>query len=129
MKSKSTNFIIRLNIYPFDIMVSINESNRKLKQTLIESGINITNEINKILIQKKSNDGLYIMFDSNQSLIRLKNWPQSPKDFNTICHEALHATTFILDKVGIPFDLNKNDEAYAYLLGYITEQIYANTQI
>lgn len=41
----------------------------------------------------------------------------------TIAHEALHITSFILKRVGIKPDVN-NDEAQAYLLSWIVEQVY-----
>ena len=41
----------------------------------------------------------------------------------TIAHEALHVTNKIMRDCGIEIDLS-NDEVQAYLLSYITEQIY-----
>jgi hypothetical protein len=42
---------------------------------------------------------------------------------STIAHEALHITSFIMKRVGIKPDVN-NDEAQAYLLSWIVEQVY-----
>lgn len=42
---------------------------------------------------------------------------------STIAHEAFHITSFIIKRVGIKPDVN-NDEAQAYLLSWIVEQIY-----
>jgi hypothetical protein len=41
----------------------------------------------------------------------------------TIVHEAFHVTNFIMKRVGIHADVN-NDEAQAYLLSWIVEQVY-----
>lgn len=41
---------------------------------------------------------------------------------NTIAHEALHTTNFILGDRGVKADYD-NDEAQAYLLGYIVGEI------
>ena len=42
---------------------------------------------------------------------------------STIAHEAFHVSCFIMNRVGINPDVN-NDEAQAYLLSWITEQVY-----
>jgi len=42
-----------------------------------------------------------------------------------ICHEATHLTNFIFDYIGQDLDLC-NDEAQAYLAGYITDQFCEN---
>lgn len=42
---------------------------------------------------------------------------------STIAHEAFHVSSFIMKRVGINPDVN-NDEAQAYLLSWIIEQVY-----
>lgn len=44
-----------------------------------------------------------------------------------IAHECLHATNMIMDVVGIEADLD-NDEAQAYLLGYLVETIHQSAK-
>ena len=41
----------------------------------------------------------------------------------TIAHESLHVTNFIMKRIGIHPDVN-NDEAQAYLLSWVVEQVY-----
>lgn len=43
--------------------------------------------------------------------------------YGTVSHEAYHITSFIADKVGILHDPD-NDEAMAYLNGWIADQLY-----
>ena len=47
---------------------------------------------------------------------------------STIAHEAFHITSFIMKRVGIHPDVN-NDEAQAYLLSWIVEQVYKQFKI
>ena len=42
---------------------------------------------------------------------------------STIAHEAFHITSFVMKRVGIHPDVN-NDEAQAYLLSWIVEEVY-----
>ncbi len=41
----------------------------------------------------------------------------------TIAHESFHVTSFIMKRIGIHPDVN-NDEAQAYLLSWVVEQVY-----
>jgi len=46
-----------------------------------------------------------------------------PFAVSTIAHEAFHITNFVMKRVGIKPDVN-NDEAQAYLLSWIIEEVY-----
>jgi len=46
-----------------------------------------------------------------------------PFAISTIAHEAFHITNFVMKRVGIKPDVN-NDEAQAYLLSWIVEEVY-----
>ena len=118
MKQKSLNFIIPLVVYPFDVMVSFGESDKQLEMALGKYNIKWSDNM-KVIGQ-----GLFYMTESNQSIIRLKKVPQSDDEFGYLHHEIFHAVTYILDRVGMKLILGKSCEAYAYLTGYITEEIY-----
>lgn len=118
MRKKSLNFIVELVVYPFDVMVSIGETDeevkRKLKKYDVQWDESLTmHGIGKFLINKE-----------NKSLIRLKHYPQLPMDYGTLQHEIFHAVTWILDRCGMKFKLGTSDEAYSYLVGYLTKEIY-----
>lgn len=49
--------------------------------------------------------------------------PKSVTDYGTLAHEIFHAVTFILTRIGMSLT-NESDEAYAYLIGYLTKEIY-----
>lgn len=56
-------------------------------------------------------------------LLNKKNLPDEPFTIGTIAHEAFHITSFVMKRVGIQPDVN-NDEAQAYLLSWIVEQVH-----
>ena len=56
-------------------------------------------------------------------LLNKKHLKDETSAISTIAHEALHITSFIFKRVGIIADVN-NDEAQAYLLSWIVEQVY-----
>jgi hypothetical protein len=121
MKNKKYNFIVRPMIYPFDIMVSIGEDMDKLRDRLVANG-NTVEDIGSSLDLGNTVRGRYIMLPSNQSVIILKWLPRKSDLLSTIAHESFHATHSIMDKIGMDLSYN-NDEAFAYLLGYIVGEI------
>jgi DNA-binding transcriptional regulator YiaG len=59
----------------------------------------------------------------NLIVLNKKYLPDEPFAVSTIAHEALHITSFVMKRVGMHPDVN-NDEAQAYLLSWIVEQVY-----
>lgn len=113
------NFILPLVVYPFDVMVSFGQSDDQLKDCLKKRGI----KWDEILEMPPTGLGRTAMLDGNQTILRLKDVPISVTDYGTLAHEIFHAVVFILDRVGIEL-CRQSDEAYAYLIGYITKEIY-----
>lgn len=124
IKPTSMNFIVPLVIYPFDIMVSFGETNEQVEKNLKSKGILSDEDIELAMFRTETVNGRAVMFESNQSFIRLRQIPVIPNDFGKLQHEIFHVVHFIMDRVGMKYETMVSDEAYAYLTGYITEQIY-----
>ena len=120
-KNKAINFIIPLVVYPFDLMVSINETDVQLESILDKYFIN---EDTLWKWHNATAVGRFCLFSTNQGLIRLRHYPTTPFDYGCLQHEIFHYVTHILDRMGIKLVLLKSDEAYSYLVGYITQEIY-----
>ena len=119
---KGKNFIIELAIYPFDVMVSIGEESNKLFERLIASGVD-ENEVTNAEYENIG-DARYCLFNSGQSLIRIKKKPETPKEYGHLQHEIFHCAASILWRIGMKLKIKTSDEAYAYLIQFLTEQIY-----
>lgn len=115
MKKQHDFIIIPLHIYPFDVLVSrqsTKDLTAKLKTLLPED---VHHEIEEAIAKDK---GRTTMFSSGQSVIHLL-------DFNSgiIAHEVFHVVDFLMTRLEMPL-VHENQEAYAYLLGYIVEKIH-----
>lgn len=119
MKTKGKYFVIPLVIYPFDIVVSVDQDDNTLKEIL-------KNHIDEVgdFFDKPLKAARTATFNNGLTVIRFKNYEATT--LSTIAHESFHATTFILDFIDMPFCIDKNDEAYAYLHGYIVGKITSN---
>lgn len=120
MIKKTINFVIPGTVYPFDVMVSICESNEALSRQLTRHGVKYEGvDLNHAPTAK----GRCIMFEGGQTLIRLYDYPQTAKEFGHLQHEIFHAVEFIMNRIEIKL-CYKSDEAFAYLIGYYTQEIY-----
>lgn len=117
---KGVNFIIPLVIYPFDIMVSFGETDKQLNKKLscFDLGETPNESWSESQLAYTKN------YVGGQTLMRFKNTPNSIKDYSIISHEVFHAVSMILWRIGMPLEVQKSDEAYAYLIEYITFQMY-----
>lgn len=118
-------FIVNCGCYPFDILVHFGEDRtnlyRLLKNKIPESAIDELKEFDFKV-------GKSLMFSSGQTILWLKDKPNSARGLATLNHEIFHCACFVMDKVGIVYS-ESSDEAFAYLIEYITIQIYSKLGI
>lgn len=119
MRRKALNFIVQYKVYPFDVMVSIGETDTDLEKKLVKHVV--TDRID--LTHSPTQQGRCIMFTGNQTLIRLYRYPTTASDYGHLQHEIFHAVTFLFDVIGIKL-CHDSDEAFAYLIDYLTANIY-----
>ena len=121
-KYKKYNFLIPLTVYPFQIMVTINQSNKELQKSL--KGLDITDSDVKEAFSEPLTVGTCVMFPHNRIMLRLNEFDVTCNQCKGhLVHEAFHATHFAMNAVGMQLSF-ENDEAFAYLLGYLVEKIY-----
>lgn len=115
------NFIINLEVYPFDVMVSIGETDEAVVKMFEKKGIEMGEEAKEaIKIRGKART---IMLVGGQSLLRLPKHPETNFEYAVLQHEIFHVVEFVMSKIGIKL-CNKSDEAYAYLIQFLTLKIY-----
>jgi hypothetical protein len=56
------------------------------------------------------------------SVIWLRDPPKTSEQIAVLCHEALHATARLMDRLRIPLTYS-NEEAYAYVMEYIVSEV------
>lgn len=116
------NFILPLHIYPMNIMVSFGEGDEVVKNRLKRQfGVTGTDLWR---YQSDNDSGRCCSFDNNEILIRLKKIPKTAIEYSYLHHEIFHAVTYVMYKIGIELVVTKSDESYAYLIGYLTKEIY-----
>lgn len=128
MKKKSHNFIIPFVIYPFDLMCSFGENNIQVEKALRAYNTLDDADIEAALFKEESTQGRAVQFSSNQMFLRLRYVPIDPVGFGCLQHEIFHVVNFLMDEIGMKYETGKSDEAYAYLIGYLTKEIYSKVK-
>ena len=109
--------VIPYVIYPFDLIVirggTFLDAEKHLKTLLPEESYPEIKRLNVDSIART------VMFSTGQTCIRFGNNPGP----GVIAHEVFHAVEFLFDKIGMKLT-HKSDEAYAYLIQYVVEEIY-----
>lgn len=107
-------FIVKGSVYPYDIMVYFGDK-KKLQKIL--RGYNLQIDGVEMTV------GKCMMFPTNQTLIWLKEEPKSTEDLAVLQHEIFHAAFMILEDIGVKY-CTESDEAFAYLIQFITNEVY-----
>lgn len=124
-KTPPINFIINMKVYPFDVMVSIGQTDVQVGKSLDKCGYPLKEyEIELVRYTSDTCMGRYVMFENNASFIRLRKLPETSEDYGWMAHEIAHVAIQVLDRVGMKLQPMVSCEAYTYLIQYLTENIY-----
>lgn len=131
-KLKPQAFNIDLHVYPYTIYVVIGNPElfrncmeltwKKPEQDVIDGWVKTLKEHKEeghfaTTFRLESNDA--IIFFATTTIPK-----QDPASFhNYIAHELFHAVSFVMSTIGMPLG-EDSEEAYAYLLGYVTQEFY-----
>lgn len=113
--------VIKGTVYPFDLLVSFNQSDEDFYSEVRHL---LDDNLDKVFLNLDETVLARSYFTKNNiSIVRFVNIDKDNIPHGLISHEIFHVTTFILDKANIKFSF-KVDEAYAYLLGYLIDEVY-----
>lgn len=118
------NFIVDLKVFPYEIMFSFGQDIDEFKLSLSEKSSLEEFEIHEIAeVLFDGGSGRTIMTNKNQTIVRLSFVPESVSEYGVLHHEIFHATHIILDFIGMKLS-SKSSEVYAYVIEYITKEVY-----
>lgn len=123
-KYKKSLFVIQYHIYPFNLVVSVNQSKEELAKSLVKSFKHGT--VEEYLSGPLSNEygARTLMFDCGGTLIHFPELCECSHCNGLIAHEVFHAVEFLFDKIELKHSMEFSSEAFAYLIGYIVEEIH-----
>jgi hypothetical protein len=126
-----SSFIIPLVIYPFDLLVSIGQSDIQLTKTIEKNYNESFSEKDLEILQGYTALGSArsLRLSSGLFILRMKQIPSTADDFGLLHHELFHIVTRFMEMIGSAFDCNTSGENYAYLIQYLTTTIYKKIRV
>lgn len=113
--------VINTDIYPFTLCIAEVAELGEITKTFVDA------DMNEIVFPKDA-AGITVRASYREtgkscSLIVVN---KGVSNMGTLAHEAFHATTDLLENIGIFHDNNSSsiNEVYAYVIGFITQKIY-----
>ena len=121
------NNIFYIAIYPFNIMISFDESDAQMKKACkILKVIPGDDEIFNFNKVKTKFHGRSIIFEGCKIILRLNFIPdfKDPDQIGLLQHEIFHVCHFIMSDIDTPLT-SSTSEPYAYFIQYLTSIIFA----
>lgn len=112
--------VISIDIYNIDILFVVS-SKQELEQALKKHlDKEEAEDSYNVMIRDIGDNTLGRSASLNSGQIVL--WVKNANDKGTIAHEIFHIACYIMERSGISL-CHESDEAYAYLIGYITNKV------
>lgn len=119
-------FPVQIPLYRSEVIFMYGDDYKMFAQWVKEDNLEdsklLLKDLKSLKKRQKSYSGTYFVGDSGRRLIHVKKQDTLPSFMNILSHEIYHTVYHILQHVGIP-PSDTSEEAYAYLTGYLTEQI------
>lgn len=126
LKQTSCRFLIELIPYSRHLYVSLGESDARLKAglTRLMSSSRVEEWVELIGPQQPAEDGKTAFIQGSGIVLRLRDYPTDARQYGVLAHEVFHAVEYLFASVGLPHEAQTSSEAWAYMIGYIHQQIY-----
>jgi hypothetical protein len=114
------SFIISYEVYPFDVLVSLNQTDDEVEK-LLKKKLPDDQHDEIAIVFKNNSNARTVMFSGGQTFIRFNEHP----GYGLIAHEVFHAVNYLFDRIGITLS-DDSGEAWAYLIQYLMYNITNN---
>lgn len=116
-------FIIKSDIYPSSVLVSIGNEGKQLVDVLAEY-----NKMESHLEVFKRDESIRdcdggCLISNGIVFLHVKDFPTTPKSKANLAHEIFHCCSDMMEYIGAKHD-NASEEPYAYLISWLTQSIY-----
>lgn len=128
-------FVIDLELYNANILVSIEQDAEDVVLALVEHGVISSLEspslkmyMEPFMDMKSTNLARTAMYENGVIAIRLTHFDKNDiEDMATLVHELSHVCMYTFDRIGMPHN-SDTDEAYGYLIGFLTKKFFENVR-
>ena len=130
---KGKFFIIDVELYNCQFLISINQDNEDLVISLIEAHVLYSAEdpelkdyMEHFIGMEKNHLARTVKHDNGVISIKINKFDENDANhMATLVHELSHAVMFTFDRIGTPHNAD-TDEPYSYLLGFLMKKFFEN---
>ena len=127
--NKKRFFLLKGIIYPYDTVVCLGVSKEEILQYMEKNYIDsLTSEDKDALEMPLNTKGRTLRLKNNAYILWTKYFPVNVEHFETLNHEIFHTSDMMLRKAGLSLS-DDSDEAWAYMIGWMTREIYKNFKL
>ena len=116
------NKIISIEIYDRDVMVHFGKKKHLRDKLSNMFGRKQADEIISTITGKEK--GKSLLLPGGQMILYMPELPKDIKGLSILSHEIFHIANFTLNKAGINLT-DDSDEAYSYLIEFLTKKIFS----
>jgi len=128
-------FVIDVELYNCQFLISINQDNEDLVISLIETGVlhsaedpELKDYMEHFMGMEKNHLARTVKHDNGVISIKINRFDKNDvNNMATLVHELSHAVMFTFDRIGMPHNAD-TDEAYSYLLGFLMKKFFENVR-
>ena len=114
MKNKpSTQFVLSLDLFPYECLVSINKTPKEVQAQLTKFGKPLSREMLDYITSKPANSAVYIFNPDSATSVIFINAPNIERSISLFDHEKIHFLHHVFTKIGITLT-DSTEEVYAY---------------
>lgn len=110
--------IISWELYPLDVIFTLGTTTEEIINYIGKKTTYKLDDEEKKFLDVEGRLGRTVMLKGGPTVLWVKY-----NDGGTITHEVFHAVCFLFDKIGIKFDNNIDDEAWAYAIEFLVRKI------
>lgn len=115
------NKLIPIDVFYRDILIVFGNE-KELRKSL--SKYHSKEEVDRLVDEVDFSNKGNVVYDSYNKafFLWMPEKPKTSKDLGFLIHEVFHATCAVMSAIGIKLS-DDSEEAYAYLIGFLTEKI------
>lgn len=114
MKNKpSIQFVLSLDLFPYECLVSINKTPKQVQKQLTEFGKPLSKEMYDYIKSKPANSAVYIFNPESATSVIFINAPSIERSISLFDHEKMHFLHHVFTKIGLTLT-DSTEEVYAY---------------
>ncbi len=130
---KGKFFVIDVELYNCQFLISVNQDNEDLVISLIEAHVLYSAEdpelkyyMEHFVGMEKNHLARTVKHDNGVISIKINKFDENDANhMATLVHELSHAVMFTFDRIGTPHNAD-TDEPYSYLLGFLMKKFFEN---